>query len=336
MKSPTTPSPPTGNASKSKTLADLRSKNWVSPQPKAINRPATPVPKGSQWLQQKKEMTPLTAIVDDTATNDAASSQGTSSKPPSKRSVRTIQRLSKAKKYYLTDVEESEDEVQKRYEERQLKPIKNSNWVKPPAKEIKPQVIRDSVSEHAIKPTVALFKKKMDDGEGFCPMNEASNQKYCWNVDWSTPASLNERESHAVASELEHRGIKTDKQYSNFWYNLTMNCSKLLGSPVPLFTAKKKALDTFVEEAMRNHEFRTRGNNLKAIKAQRKKLKKREKKNKLPQGVDAFLIPGDTDQESESEDSDTDDDLIGKMHAEMEKQNKISGGGTSCGRRRKK
>ncbi|KAF5673893.1 t-complex 1 subunit beta [Fusarium heterosporum] len=329
---PRTPPPSTGNASKPKTLTDLRSKSWVSPRPKVINRPATPVPKGPQWLQHKKEIAPLTAVVDDITTNDAASSQGT----PSKRPVRAIQRPSKAKNHYFTDVEESEDELQKRYEEQQLKPIKNSNWFKPSAKEIKPQVIRDSVSEHAIKSTVTLFKKKMDADESFCPVNSNTNQKYCWDVDWSIPASLSERESHAVATELDHRGIKTDKQYSNFWYNLTMKCSKLLGSPVPLFTAKTKALDTFVEEATRNHEFRTRGQDLKVRKALRKKLQKHKKKNKLPEGVEAFLIPGDTDQESDSEDSDTEDDLIGKMHAEIEKQKKISGRGTSCGRRRKK
>jgi hypothetical protein len=102
-----------------------------------------------------------------------------------------------------------------------------------------------------------------------------------------------------------------------------------------LFTAKKKALDTFVEEAMRNHEFRKRADHRKALKAQKKKLK-REKKNKLLQGVEAFLIPGDTDNESESEDSDSDgEDLIAKIHADAVKHQKISTGGTSCGRRRK-
>ncbi|KAG5658681.1 hypothetical protein KAF25_010862 [Fusarium avenaceum] len=328
------PSPLAGTRNKTLTLSDLRSKNWVSPPPKSINRPATPFPKGSKWLQQKKEMTPLAVITDDTAATDAASDQGTPSKIRSKRPVRTTRKPIKTEEQSTTDLEESEDELQKRLEEQHLKPVVNSNWTKPPNKEMKPQVIRDGVSEHAIKPTVALFKKKIATGEAFIHKNDSSNQKYCWDVDWSVPASLTEREAHAVAAELERRGIKTDTQYSNFWYNLTMKCSKLVGSPVPLFTAKKKALDIFVKEAMRNHEFRKGANHRKAMKAQKKKLK-REKKNRLLQGVEAFLIPGDTDNESESEDSDSDgEDLIAKMHADAVKHQKLSTGGTSCGRRR--
>ncbi|CAJ0549815.1 Ff.00g034280.m01.CDS01 [Fusarium sp. VM40] len=327
-------SPLAGTPNKTLTLSDLRSKNWVSPPPKSINRPATPLPKGSKWLQQKKDMTRLAVIADDTAATDAASDQGTPSKVRSKRPVRTTRKPIKTEEQSTTDLEESEDEIQKRLEEQQLKPVVNSNWTKPPNKEMKPQVIRDGVSEHAIKPTVALFKKKVATGEVLIHKNDSSNQKYCWDVDWSVPASLTEREAHAVAAELERRGIKTDTQYSNFWYNLTMKCSKLVGSPVPLFTAKKKALDIFVKEAMRNHEFKKGADHRKAMKAQKKKLK-REKKNRLLQGVEAFLIPGDTDNESESEDSDSDgEDLIAKMHADAVKHQKLSTGGTSCGRRR--
>ncbi|KAM0336453.1 hypothetical protein ACHAPQ_004155 [Fusarium lateritium] len=329
------PSPIAGTSKKALTLSDLRSKSWVSPQPKHIHRPATPLPKGSQWLRQKKDMTSLAVIADETNASDAASDQGTPSKIRRKRLVRTTRKPIKTEEQDTTDLDESEDEVRKRLEERQLKPVMNSNWSKPPNKEMKPQVIRDGVSEHAIKPTIALFKKKMAAGEVFIHKNDNSNQKYCWDLDWSVPASLTEREAHAVAAELERRGIKTDKQYSNFWYNLTMKCSKLVGSPVPLFTAKKKALDTFVEEAMRNHEFRERADRRKAMKAQKKKLK-REKKNRLLQGVEAFLIPGDTDEESDSEDSDSDgEDLIAKMQADAAKHQKLSTGGTSCGRRRK-
>uniref|UniRef100_A0A0D2XXX1 Uncharacterized protein n=2 Tax=Fusarium oxysporum TaxID=5507 RepID=A0A0D2XXX1_FUSOF len=115
-----------------------------------------------------------------------------------------------------------------------------------------------------------------------------------------------------------------------------MKFSRLAGSPIPLFTAKKKALDTFVEEAMQNQEIRRR-NRSKAVLAQ-KKARRREKKKTQPKDVDAFLIPGDTDAESESEDSDSDLNgagLIAKMRADTEKRQRTYGGGTSCGRRSK-
>ncbi|KAF4972213.1 hypothetical protein FSARC_1165 [Fusarium sarcochroum] len=278
----------------------------------------------------EKEMTPLKSIIDDTTADDAASNQGTPSKLPSKRPSPIAQKSAKLEEQETSDTEESEDELQKRLEEKQLKPVTNSNWVKPPDKEIKPLLIRDGVSEHAIKPTVSRFEQKLAAGKGV----NRNKLKYNWDIDWSMPAPLNERASHAVASELRHRGIKTDKQYSNFNYNLMMKYSKLVGSPVPLFSAHKQGLEDFAEEAIRNEELRKRNGHKKALKAQKRKVK-REKKNKQPQGVDAFLIPGDTDEESKSEESDSDgEDLIAKMRADMEKQRKSSGGGTSCGSRR--
>ncbi|KAM0545628.1 hypothetical protein ACHAPJ_011243 [Fusarium lateritium] len=315
---------------KPKTLAQLRSRNWMPSRPNAIKRSATPLPKASQWLQQKKEMTPLASITDHTAADDAASNQGTPSKLPIKRPSLIAQKPVKLEEQETSDTEESEDELQKRLEEAQLKPVTNSNWVKPSDKDIKPLLIRDGVSEHAIKPTVSRFEQKLAARKEV----DRNKFKYNWDIDWSMPAPLNERASHAVASELRHRGIKTDKQYSNFNYNLMMKYSKLVGSPVPLFSAHKKGLEDFAEEAIRNEELRKRNGRKKALKAQKQKLK-REKKNKQPQGIDAFLIPGDTDEESISEDSDSGgEDLVAKMRADMEKQRKSSGGGTSCGRRK--
>ncbi|KAJ9424326.1 hypothetical protein QL093DRAFT_2563499 [Fusarium oxysporum] len=244
---------------KAMTLPRLLPKHWTPP-----------LPKGARWLQQKKEFTPLPSIPDDTAASNAAPRQETPTKVVAKRHPRVND---------TTDIEESEDELEKKLQEQQ----------------------------------------KIAAGQGFNhDTSDESNQKYNWEIDWSTPASLSERESQAVAAELEHKGIKTSKQHSNFWYNLTMKFSRLAGSPIPLFTAKKKALDTFVEEAMQNQEIRRR-NRSKAVLAQ-KKARRREKKKTQPKDVDAFLIPGDTDAESESEDSDS--DLNGA-------------GGTSCGRRSK-
>ncbi|KAH7205862.1 hypothetical protein DER44DRAFT_694861 [Fusarium oxysporum] len=302
---------------KAMTLPRLLPKNWTPP-----------LPKGARWLQQKKEFTPLPSIPDDTAASNAASRQETPTKVVAKRHPRVND---------TTDIEESEDELEKKLQEQQLEPGTDKHWIKPSEKEIKPSIIRDGVSEHAIKPTVALFKKKIAAGQGFNhDTSDESNQKYNWEIDWSTPASLSERESQAVAVELEHRGIKTSKQYSNFWYNLTMKFSRLAGLPIPLFTAKKKALDTFVEEAMQNQEIRRRNRNKAAL--TQKKARRREKKKTQPKDVDAFLIPGDTDAESESEDSDSDLNgagLIAKMRADTEKRQRTYGGGTSCGRRSK-
>ncbi|RGP81518.1 hypothetical protein FLONG3_387 [Fusarium longipes] len=285
---------------------------------------------------------------------------------PSKPLAPKIQMPIKIDEQHFSDAEESEGEVQKRLEEEQLVPDPHQHWAKPPlpGKEIKPQFIRDSVSEHAIKPTVAAFEKKSAAGHGFTFKNNESNHRYNWNVDWSVRPSLNERESRAVASELEHRGIKTERQYNNFWYNITMKLSSIAGSPVPLFTAKKKALETFVEEALLNDENRRRmtrknsGNKTKRLSGEGKKKKhskkhsrdvdklltpgdtveKKRRKNtkKLPQGVNAFLIPGDTDEDTpSSSDSDSDgEDLMAKIQADIDRQRRRSGGGTSCGYRK--
>ncbi|KAF5680963.1 hypothetical protein FDENT_8301 [Fusarium denticulatum] len=292
---------------KAMTLPRLLPKNWTPP-----------LPKGGRWLQQKKDFTPLPSILDDTAASDAASRQETPTKVVARRPPRI---------HDTTDLAESEDEVEKKLQEQQLEPGADKHWIKPSEKEIKPPIIRDGVSEHAIKPTVAVFKKKIAARQGFNhDTSDKSNRKYNWEIDWTTPASLSERESQAVAAELEHRGIKTSKQYSNFWYNLTMKFSRLAGSPIPLFTAKKKALDTFVEEAMLNQEIRRRNKNKATVaekKARRREKKKKQKQKTQPKDVDAFLIPGDTDAESESEDSDSDlngADLIAKMRADTEKR----------------
>nr|RBQ88651.1 hypothetical protein FVER53263_05824 [Fusarium verticillioides] len=308
---------------KAMTLPRLLPKNWTPP-----------LPKGGRWLQQKKDTTPLPSIPDDTVASDAASRQETPTKVVAERPSRINDE---------TDLAESEDEVEKKLQEQQLEPGTDKHWIKPSEKEIKPPIIRDGVSEHAIKPTIALFKKKIAARQGFNhDTSDKSNQKYNWEIDWTTPASLTERKSQAVAAELEHRGIKTSKQYSNFWYNLTMKFSRLAGSPIPLFTAKKKALDTFVEEAMQNQEIRRRNKNKATVaekKARRREKKKKKQKQKTqPKDVDAFLIPGDTDAKSESEDSDSDlngTDLIAKMRADTEKRQRTYGGGTSCGSRSK-
>ncbi|VTT79772.1 unnamed protein product [Fusarium fujikuroi] len=295
--------------------------------PRLLPKNGTPtLPQEARWLKQKKDFMPLPSIPDGTAASDAASRQETPTKIVAKRPPRVNG---------TTDIAESEDEIEKKLQEQQLEPGTDKHWIKPSEKEIKPPIIRDGVSEHAIKPTVALFKKKIAARQGFNhDTSNGSNQKYNWEIDWSTPASLTERESQAVAAELEHRGIKTSRQYSNFWYNLTMKFSRLAGSPIPLFTAKKKALDTFVDEAMQNQEIRRRNKNKAAL----KKARRRERKKTQPKGVDAFLIPGDTDAESDSEDSDSDlngADLIAQMRADTEKRQRTYGGGTSCGRRSK-
>ncbi|KAF4460581.1 t-complex 1 subunit beta [Fusarium albosuccineum] len=327
-------STPAGFSNKPKSLADLRSRSWLPPRPNALKRPATPVPKNARgsWMEQRKRLTPLSPITksqpsDDS--DDSVSSQGTPSKPPTQRPTAGKQKVAKIDKPDKTlDTEQSKDNLQEELEGQQLEPVAN-NWSSPP-REIKPQVIRDGVSEHAIKPAVARFEKKVAAGKGFNHTKpSSSNRKYRWKVDWTMPVVQTERSSRAMASELKHRGIKTDRQYGNFWYNLTMKYSRLAGSHVPLFTAKKKALDDFVEEAMQNERSRKRE------KVRKTKKQEKQEQRKQPEGVEAFLLAGDTDEESKSDASEcTGEDLIAKMRADTEKQRKLTGGGTSCRRRR--
>lgn len=294
-------------------------------------------------LNPEKQLTPLVPIPPASLehdSDDSTSSQETPSKPPAKRPSATVQMPTQAVTHHETsNVEASGDErkttpektQKKAVDNKRLKPITHSSLVKPP-REIKPAIIRDGVSEHAIKPTVARFEKKMAEGKGFTyNKTDSSNVKYNWEVDWGTPLPQTERISRALAAELKERGIKTDRQYANFWYNLTMKYSKLAGSPVPLFTAKKKALEDVVEEALQNEKRRKR----QARKAEKKKQK--QEKKKQPQGVEALLQCGadktddKTDEESNSDESVDMEALVAKMKADEEKQRMLTGVGTSCG-----
>ncbi|KAI8722943.1 hypothetical protein NCS52_00148700 [Fusarium sp. LHS14.1] len=319
--------------------AFIRVRSWLPPRPNVTKRAKTPSPKRPRgWRLQKKQLTPLVPIPSaslERDSDDSTSSRETPSKPPVKRPVATVQQPTRAATHHETsNVEASEnarkisEKTQKKAaEKKQLKPITHSSLVKPP-REIKPAIIRDGVSEHAIKPTVARFEKKMAEGKGFTyNKTDSSNTKYNWEVDWGTPLPQTERTSRALAAELEERGIKTDRQYANFWYNLTMKYSKLAGSPVPLFTAKKKALEDVVEEALQNEKRRKR----KARKAEKKK--QQQEKKKQPQGIEA-LFPSGADEAGEESNSDESVDmeaLVAKMKADEEKQRMLTGVGTSCG-----
>ncbi|RSM16219.1 hypothetical protein CDV31_004538 [Fusarium ambrosium] len=326
----------------------VRARSWRAPQP-ITKRAKTPSPKRPQgWRLLKKQLTPLVPIPPANLGrdgDDSTSSQETPSKPPTKRPAATVQQPTQAVTHKTSNVEatgheqkttpektqEAAEKTQKKTaEKKQLKPITHSSWVKP-TREIKQPIIRDGVSEHAIKPTVARFEKKMAEGKGFTyNKTDKSNTKYNWKVDWGMPLPQSERISRALAAELEERGIKTDRQYANFWYNLTMKYSKLAGSPVPLFTAKKKALEDVVEEAMQNEK----RNKRKARKAEKKKKREEKKQQQQPQGIEAFLLQGTgetADEESNSDESVDMEALIAKMKADEKKQRMLTGVGTSLG-----
>ncbi|UPL00671.1 hypothetical protein LCI18_011605 [Fusarium solani-melongenae] len=338
------PSPRESPASKLATVASVvkkqvpsklfvRARSWLPPRPNVTKRAKTPSPKRPRgWRLQRKQLTPLVPIPPASLehdSDDSTSSQETPSKPPAKRPSATVQQPTQAVTHHETSNNEasgderkttSDKTQRKATKKKQLKSITHSSLVKP-FREIKPAIIRDGVSEHAIKPTVARFEKKMAEGKGFTyNKTDSSNLKYNWEVDWSTPLPQTERTSRALAAELEERGIKTDCQYANFWYNLTMKYSNLAGSPVPLFTAKKKALEDVVGEALQNEKRRKR------------KARKAEKK-KQPQGVEALLLGGadETDEESKSDESVDMEALVTKMKADEKKQRMLTGVGTSCG-----
>lgn len=148
------------------------------------------------------------------------------------------------------------------------------------------RLVRDGVSEYAIKPTVARLQKRIAAGEAFPGVKYAS--EYHWQSEWQLPHPRPPRGNCAMSAELEHRGVKTGAQYGNFWYNLMIEYSRLAGSPVPLFTMMKKALDDFQEECM---EIR-----------RDLQPKVEEKKEKRPEGLEALLLwgAGDTDEDSPS------------------------------------
>lgn len=50
-------------------------------------------------------------------------------------------------------------------------------------REFKPAVIRDGVSEHAIKPTIARLEKKIASGEVFANQGQDSVSRYKWTTD---------------------------------------------------------------------------------------------------------------------------------------------------------
>ncbi|CAG7563765.1 unnamed protein product [Fusarium equiseti] len=271
-------------------------------------------------------MTHLTHVADDTTAEHAATNQGTPTKTPNQRTKHNElqKKQSQPRKDRLSTPSKSrpgKDEVKKRHEEARLIWDTNPDRIKPRLPSA--QIIRDGVSEHAIKPTVAALEKKHVAGQRFTFKKRGSNQS----------SSLTELEEGAVTSELRHRGIKTDKQRANFWHNLTIKFSEMAGSPVPLLSARLKAHETFVEEALRNDDGKRRKARRNADKRRLKMEKtKKKKKHELPQGTDAFLIPGGTDDEDSGSDSDNSQDLIAKIRADMEKERR-SGGGTSCGKK---
>ncbi|KAH7189679.1 uncharacterized protein B0J16DRAFT_119100 [Fusarium flagelliforme] len=272
-------------------------------------------------------MTHLTHVADDTTAEHAATNQGTPTKTPLQRTKHNElqKKQSQPSKDRLSTPSKSKpckDEIKNRDEEARLIWDTNPNRIKPRLPSA--QIIRDGVSEHAIKPTVAAFEKKHVAGQGFTFKKRGPNQS----------SSLTELEEGAVTSELRHRGIKTDKQRANFWHNLTIKFSEMAGSSVPLLSARLKAHEAFVEEALRNDDGKRRKTRRKAEKRRLKmeKTKKKKKKHELPQGIDAFLIPGGTDDEDSGSDSDNGQDLIAKIRAEMDKERR-SGGGTSCGKK---
>jgi hypothetical protein len=60
------------------------------------------------------------------------------------------------------------------------------------------------------------------------------------------------------------------------------------------------------------------------------KLERAKKRHELPQGIDASLIPGGTNDEGSGSDSENGWYLVAKIRADMDRE-RGSRGGTSCG-----
>lgn len=204
----------------------------------------------------------------------------------------------------------SDQDQPRAHKQESLKPIVASNAWSPKSRDFKPVLIRDGVSEHAIKPTIALLEQKIARGERVfanCPAH-ASSSGFQWATVWDSPRGGSRHTSRAMAAELRHRGIKSDVQYGNFWYNLMMAYSRLAGSSVPLFTMQKKAFEDFETECL----------------GIRRDLRREPIKEKVkqPEGLDALLLwgAGETDEESESTGSSDAGDLVTKIHENIKKQ----------------
>lgn len=295
--------------------------------PKSMGSPASVL--GDSPIRAIELISPIWRVSPTTKSPGSADSRGSS-----KCLVKNLSSSPAGRQRVLGAVESNSDSeisgLDEEPEESILEPITNSNSVKPP-REVKPSVIRDGVSEHAIKPTIARLENRIAAGEVFnYSYSKTPSQRYKWDIDWSMPAPRTTRSTKAMAAELESRGVVTDTQYSNFWYNLHMTYSKKMGSGVPLFTAKKQALDDFVEEALENEKKRQE-RRLKAMK------RKKEEQEKQPQGVEAFMLwrADETDDESSTEDAVSDhDDLIVEVQRGLDNQRKNTGG-TSCGKRKR-
>ncbi|KAI9158017.1 putative T-complex protein 1 subunit beta [Paramyrothecium foliicola] len=152
-----------------------------------------------------------------------------------------------------------------------------------PFRQIKPRLMRDGVSEHAIKPTVARLKERLAAGEVLPGPGSVAKLEGPELVRAQQAAS-------AVTAELRRRGIRSDTQYGHFWYNLMMEYSALAGSPVPMFTMMKTAYDDFQNEAL-------------AIEKSRNPASKGDDHDHgKKEGLEALLMwgAGDTDESSPS------------------------------------
>lgn len=231
--------------------------------------------------------------------------------------VKSSQRRSSKKGHKRTltnpDVSDHQDHkrirfpIKKHNSTQTLKPIPTSEpWI-PQKQDFKPALIRDGVSEHAIQPTINLLKQRIEREEALPTRSPtgASLAGSRWTSTWAPPPTRSRYRARAMAAELRHRGIKTDIQYGNFWYNLTMAYSRLAGSPIPLFTMNKMAFEDFEAECMKIRR------DLQSEPAEEKETK--------PQGLDALLLwgAGETDVESTSTGSSDGEDLVVRIKDNM-------------------
>ncbi|KFA71267.1 hypothetical protein S40288_11408 [Stachybotrys chartarum IBT 40288] len=168
-----------------------------------------------------------------------------------------------------------------------------------PFRSIKPRLIRDGVSEHAVKPTVARLRKRIARGEDFPYAVDDHSSSFAWK-DLATDGT--ETQASAMDAELRHRGIRNGMQYGNFWYNMMMEYSTLAGSPVPLFSMMKKGYDDFQAECLDirrdmqpGYRPKTRG-------------KVKDGSEKKLQGLEALMLwgAGETDESEASDGSSAD------------------------------
>ncbi|KAH6995958.1 hypothetical protein BKA56DRAFT_143943 [Ilyonectria sp. MPI-CAGE-AT-0026] len=170
------------NVKKSKPKAMGTFDAFWSPRRKLSAKTIHSTPANRGWIYKKNSLTPLKSVPRDTNSDEADETDGESSSmdmdTPSKVRI----------KVDPTVPDPKEQTKPTKVTKGRNSPGEQHNWNLVnksgfDVREFKPAVIRDGVSEHAIKPTIARLEKKIASGEVFANQGQDSVSRYKWTTD---------------------------------------------------------------------------------------------------------------------------------------------------------